>query len=73
MKIRLLEDHTLALPQSFDNIDISNVRFLSMDDAAVVLRRYEDVIRQEMANPSDLDRFCDLPDSQQLFSSSFAV
>lgn len=73
MKICFLEDHTLALPQSFDYIDISNVICLSMDDAAVVLRRYEDVIRQEMATPSDLDRFCDSPNSQQLFSSSFAV
>lgn len=37
---------------------------LSMNDVATALQRYETVIRKEMALPSQLDQFFDIPDSE---------
>lgn len=63
-RIPVLADHTLALPESFDDIDTSNVRcIVSMEHAASVLRRYEGVIRREMASSSEVDQFFDIPES----------
>lgn len=66
LELSFLPDHTLALPPPFDNVDTSQVRFMTMDDAATVLERYEVVILQELQTPSELDRFCDLPNSKFL-------
>lgn len=64
LQLSFLADHTLALPQSFESIDTSQVRFMSMDDAAAALQRYEGVLRKELQVPSELDRFCALPESK---------
>lgn len=64
LQIPFLPDNTMDLPSSFENVDTSNVRFMNMDDAAAALRRYEGVVRRELETPSELDRFCALPDSQ---------
>lgn len=65
LKLPFLPDHTLALPASFDSVDTSQVRFLTMDDAAAALERYEELVREELQTPSELDRFCALPDSKR--------
>lgn len=65
MRIAIQDNHSLALPQSFEDIDTSKVRWIfSMEDAASALQRYEEVIRQEMASASHLDQFFDIPDSK---------
>lgn len=62
--IPFLPDHTLALPESFESVETSNVRFMTMGDADAALKRHEGIIRQELETPSELDRFCALPDSK---------
>lgn len=69
LQLPFLPDHTLALPPSFDRVDTSKVRSLTLKDAAAVLQRYEGVVRQELETPSDLDRFCALPESKRSFFS----
>lgn len=72
-RVPVLVDHTLALPESFDDIDTSKVRcIVSMEHAASVLRRYEGVIRREMASSSEVDQFFDIPESESAFFESFA-
>lgn len=66
VKLQFSEDHRLHLPSSFDNIDISQVRFLTMERAAESLDWYEEVLRQELRDPSTYDRFSDIPDSEAI-------
>lgn len=66
LRLPFLPDHTLALPPSFDNVNTSQVRFMTLDDAATAMHRYERVVRKELETPSELDRFCALPDSKVL-------
>lgn len=37
---------------------------LSMDGAAVALKRYEEVLRLELETPCLIDTFCDVPESK---------
>lgn len=68
VRVPLQADRTFVLPESFNDIDTSKVRWiLSMNDAATALRRYEGVIRQEMMVSADLDQFFDVPDSEFIF------
>lgn len=65
MRIPIQENHALDLPQSFEDIDTSKVRWiLSKKDAASALQRYEGVICEEMTSASQLDQFFDIPDSE---------
>lgn len=65
LQLSFRPDHTLALPESFANIETCQVRFMTMEDAAAALERYEGVIRKELETPSELDRFCALPESKR--------
>lgn len=59
-----LEDGSLDLPKSFDSIETSDVRSITMEDAPRILGRYEELMRKELETPSELDRFVAVPESQ---------
>lgn len=67
LKLPLSSEGTLELPEVITKADKSEVRFLTMETAAAALQRYEGVLRKQLESPSDLDRFCDIPDCQSLF------
>lgn len=69
LQLPFLQNRTLALPPSFESVDTSQVRFLTMDDAAAALQRYEGIIREELQTPSELDRFCALPESKNFIAA----
>lgn len=71
VQLPFADDRTLVLPESFGDIDTSTVRFLTEESAEVALRRFEGVMRQELQTPSELDRFCDLPDSAIIFAQAY--
>ena len=63
LDLPFLGDGKLDLPQTFDFIDTSSVRPVTMNDAPRVLQRYEDLLRKELETPSELDRFVAVPES----------
>lgn len=64
LQIPFSPDHTMDLPPSFANADTSKVKFMTMDDAAAAMQRYEGVVRHELGTTSEFDRVCALPDSK---------
>lgn len=60
-------DKTLDLPQSFKTAETSDVRLLASSDISCILQRYEEVLRQEMKDFSEMDRFAAVPEGK--FSS----
>lgn len=63
LDLPFLGDGKLGLPKTFDLIETSSVRPITMADAPRVLQRYEELLRQELETPSELDRFVAVPES----------
>lgn len=64
LELSFKEDWTLHLPKSFAQIDSTSVRFLTAEDVASVLREYEEILRSQLAQPSKLDRFVNVPEGE---------
>lgn len=64
LRVPLLDDNRLDLPATIDSVDHSEVRMVTLEDAPRILQRYEEVLRQELQTPSELDRFVALPEGQ---------
>lgn len=62
--VSFLDDRKLDLPRSFDKVDTSAVRFLGMDDLTRVLKQNEDILRRELEESSEVDRFIAVPEGQ---------
>lgn len=58
------EDKTLKLPASIQAVDTSNVRFLTIKDTPRILERYERLLRTELEQPADIDRFVAVPEGK---------
>lgn len=64
IKVGFRDDKTLELPEIIETMDTSNVRFITMKDVARVLERYEALLRVELQEPSEMDRFVAIPEGQ---------
>lgn len=58
------EDKTLDLPASIQAVDTSTVRFLTIKDTPRILERYEQLLRTELEQPADIDRFVAVPEGK---------
>lgn len=64
LELPFLNDGSLDLPKAFELIGISGVHPVKMRNAPEVLQRYEELLREQLDTPSELDRFVAVPESQ---------